>query len=119
MARGVAPPLTVLVLPAMNVSDPELPETVELPDNAFHLGRDGEGADHYATTDRRVFVVRHDADGDVLEREETIAPKSLQEWMDYVRDRRGWLVEKYDDRPTLEWILEPRVPQEDSQGVSA
>lgn len=95
----------------MNVSEPELPETVELPDQAFHLGRDLEGADHYATPSKRVIVVCHDADGDVLQREETIdAP--LQEWMDFVRSRRGWAAEKYDDRPFVDWVLDPRIPQE-------
>jgi len=95
----------------MNESDPELPETVELPDRAFHLGRDRSGADHYATPSKRVLVVRHTAAGDELERAEAIG-RPLQDWMDYVRSERGWTVEKYDARPFAEWALNPRVPQE-------
>lgn len=94
-------------------SVPELPETVELPDRAFHLGRDRSGADHYATPSKQVLVVRHAADGDELEREEMIGDRPLQDWMDYVRAERGWTVEVYDDRPFAEWLSNPRVPQEE------
>jgi len=101
----------------MTNSDPELPESV-VPSGAVHLGRDAEGADHYLLRARRtVFIVRHEADGEELEATEDVEHRPVQDWMDYVRSERGWLVEKYDDRPFAEWVLGTRVPQE--QGVSA
>ncbi len=100
-------------------SDPELPETVELPDRAHHIGRDAEGADHYLLPGNSVFVVRHEAAGDELVRVEVLEERSAQEWMDYVRTKRGWAVEKYDDRPFAEWLLEARPPQHPTQKVVA
>ena len=94
-------------------SVPELPESV-VPSGAVHLGRDAEGADHYLLRNRRaVIVVRHEAGGDELEQTESVENRPVQDWMDYVRGKRGWAAEKYDDRPFCEWVLNPRVPQEE------
>ncbi len=48
----------------MNDSEPELPETVELPTRAVHIGRDAEGCDHYVIPGQSVIVVRHAVGGD-------------------------------------------------------
>jgi len=94
-------------------SDPELPESV-VPSGAVHLGRDAEGADHYLLRTRRlVIVARHTETGDELEDTECVEYRPVQDWMDYVRTKRGWTVEVYDDRPFAEWIGNPRVPQEE------
>lgn len=97
-------------------SVPELKESA-VPSGAIHIGRDAEGADHYLVEHEFVRIVRHTEGGDELEHFESLETRSVQDWMDYVRDRRGWLVEKYDDRPMLEWVLDRTAPQE--QGVGA
>lgn len=94
-------------------SVPELPETVALPTRAVHIGRDADGADHYVEPGQRIFVVRHEADGDELEHIEELNGRSVSTWVDYVADRRGWVVCTYDDRSMAEWLLgDQPVPQE-------
>lgn len=93
-------------------SDPELPEAVELPSRAVHVGRDCTGADHYLVPGHRVIVVRHEPAGDTVEHTAGLGHRSAADWVDYVAERRGWTVCTYDDRSIAALLFEPRIPQE-------
>jgi len=100
----------------MNDSEPELPETVELPTRAVHIGRDAEGCDHYVIPGQSVIVVRHTVDGDDHVITQQLEDRSLSEWVEYTDYAHGWTVCKYDDRDFAEWLLGGAAGQ---HGVSA
>lgn len=93
-------------------SGPEPVETVDLPAEARHLGRDRKGTDHYLLPEDRIIVVKHDAAGDELVWVQCLDDDRVENWVEHITTTRGWLVCKYDDRDFAEWLLNPRVPQE-------
>jgi len=55
------------------------------------LGKDNAGADHvYRTSDETIHVI----DGTRRSHREPLGDRRVEEWLDYVDQQRGWLVQK-------------------------
>lgn len=78
----------------MNANDINPDNPIDLPPSAYHLGRDGEGHDHYHDAQsHRVWVIR---DGQLVH--ERDIGQHIREWVEHIHDQHGWEELNLDER---------------------
>ena len=75
---------------------------IDLPRNAAEYGVDERGATHYHSAIRHeVWVVQ---DGEIVEHYDDV--EIIDDWHEYVADRRGWDETYYSEKSPAELLIE-------------